>query len=189
MKVMNEMNESNSIEPIARTNLTELRKIRLNKITEIENYFHEKINQRKIYTKKLNTYVTAFDQIGKILIILSARRGGLSIISFTSVGARVGIANASFTFTFSLTTPFIKTLLGTTRTKKKMHHKILMLTKSKLISIETLISPALIDMKIRHEEFVTILKKKGKYENMKENLGSENEKHEIMRLSSIKSMN
>ena len=64
-----------------------------------------------------------------------------------------------------------------------------MLTKSKLISIETLISPALIDMKIRHEEFVTILKKKGKYENMKENLGSENEKHEIMRLSSIKSMN
>ena len=42
------MNESNSIETIDRTNLTEQIKIRLAKITEIENYFHEEINQKKI---------------------------------------------------------------------------------------------------------------------------------------------
>ena len=62
-----------------------------------------------------------------------------------------------------------------------------MLAKSKLNSIETLVSQALIDMEISHEEFITILKKKDKYEKMKENLRSENEKQEIMRLSSIKS--
>ena len=62
-----------------------------------------------------------------------------------------------------------------------------MLGKSKSNSIETLISQALIDMKISHEEFITILKEKDKYEKMKNNLGSENEKHEIMRLSSVKS--
>ena len=62
-----------------------------------------------------------------------------------------------------------------------------MLGKSKFNSIETLISQALIDMKISHEEFITILKEKDKYEKMKSNLGSENEKHEIMRLSSVKS--
>ena len=62
-----------------------------------------------------------------------------------------------------------------------------MLGKSKFNSIETLISQALIDMKISHEEFITILKEKDKYEKMKNNLGSENEKHEIMRLSSVKS--
>ena len=62
-----------------------------------------------------------------------------------------------------------------------------MLAKSKLNSIETLVSQALIDMEISHEEFVTILKEKDKYENMKDNLRSENEKHEIMRLSSVKS--
>ena len=62
-----------------------------------------------------------------------------------------------------------------------------MLAKSKLNSIETLISQALTDMEISHEEFVTILKKKDKYEMMKENLRSENGKREIMRLSSIKS--
>ena len=62
-----------------------------------------------------------------------------------------------------------------------------MLAKSKLNSIETLMSQALIDMDISHEEFVAILKEKDKYEMMKENLRSENEEYKIMRLSSIKS--
>ena len=52
-----------------------------------------------------------------------------------------------------------------------------MLAKSKLNSIETLISQALIDMEISHEEFVTILKEKDKYEKRKDNLRSENEKY------------
>ena len=62
-----------------------------------------------------------------------------------------------------------------------------MLAKSKLSSIETLISQALIDLKISHEEFITILKEKDKYKNMKDNLKSENEKYKIMKLSSIES--
>ena len=61
-----------------------------------------------------------------------------------------------------------------------------MLAKSKLNSIETLISQALIDMNISHEEFITILKEKDKYEKMKGNLRTENEKQETIRLSSIK---
>ena len=63
-----------------------------------------------------------------------------------------------------------------------------MLAKSKLNSIETLLSQPLIDMEISHEEFITILKKKKvKYEKMKDNLRGENEKYKIMTLSSIKS--
>ena len=61
-----------------------------------------------------------------------------------------------------------------------------MLANSKLNSIEILISQALIDMEISHEEFIEIFKEKDKYEKMKENFRSENEK-QIMRLSSIKS--
>ena len=60
------------------------------------------------------------------------------------------------------------------------------MAKSKLNSFETLVSQAFIDMEIRHEEFITILKENDKYEKMKDNLRSENEKYEIMRLSSIK---
>ena len=45
-----------------------------------------------------------------------------------------------------------------------------MVAKSKLNSIEALISQALIDMDISHEELVTILKKKDRHEMMKDNL-------------------
>ena len=63
-----------------------------------------------------------------------------------------------------------------------------MLAKNKLSGIETLISQASIDMDLSHEEFITILKEKEKYEKMKENLWSKNEEsYEIMRLSSVKS--
>ena len=101
-----------------------------------------------------------------ILIVLSATNAGVSIISFTSVvGAPVGIASANFTLIFSLTTGIVKK----SRNKKKKRDKNHMLAKSKLNSIETLVSQALIDMEISHEEFIAIFKEKDKYETMKEN--------------------
>ena len=165
-------------------------KIRLDKISENENYFHQEINQRKLCSKKLSKYVTTFDCIDKVLIALSETSGRVSIISFTSVvGAPVGIASASFTLIFSLTTGIVKKLLSITRNKKKKHNKILMLAKSKLNSIETLISQALIDMEISHEEFIAILKEKIKYETMKENLKNKSERQENTRLTSVNSRN
>ena len=66
-----------------------------------------------------------------------------------------------------------------------------MLAKSKLNSIETLISQALIDMEISHEEFIAIFKEKDKYEKMKENVRNVSEKpketNEIMKLNSVNS--
>ena len=154
------INKSNSIEAIDRADLSEQTKFRLNEISKIDNYFHEEINQRKSYSKKLSKYVAAFDYIDKILIVLSATTGGVSICSFTSIfGAPVGIASASFTLIFSLT-GIVKKLRSITRNKKKKYDEILMLAESKLNSIETLISQALIDMEISHEEFVSIFKKK-----------------------------
>ena len=72
--------------------------------------------------------------------------------------------------------------------KKKKHDQLLMLAKSKFNSIETLISQALGELDISHEEFTMILKEKDKYEKMKYNLISENgdEKQEIVKISSIK---
>ena len=96
------MNESNSIEAIDKTILSEQTKFRLSEIIGIENYFYQEINQRKSCSKKLNKYVTTFDYIDKILIVLSATSSGVSIILFTSiVGAPVGIASANLTFFFS----------------------------------------------------------------------------------------
>ena len=93
-------------------------------------------------------------------------------------------ASASFTLMFSLTTGIIKKLLSITRNEKKKHDKILMLAKSKLDSIETLVSQALIDMEISHEEFNAIIREKQKYERMKENVTNVSEN---MRLNSVNS--
>ena len=113
------MNKSNSIGAIDKTDLSEQTKFRLDEISKIENYFIEEINQRKSCSKKLSKYVAAFDYIDKILIVLSATTGGVSIISFTSIiGTPVGIASASFTLTFSLTTGIVKKVLNITRKKK-----------------------------------------------------------------------
>ena len=103
------MNEINKI------NLSEQIKFRLSEIIGIENYFHQEINQRKSCSKKLSKHVAVFDYIDQALIVLSATSGGVSIISFTSiVGAPVGIASASFTLIFSLTTGRVKKLLNIT---------------------------------------------------------------------------
>ena len=76
---------------------------------------------------------------------------------------------------FSITTGIIKKLLNITRNKKKKHDKILMLAESKLNSIKSLISQALNDLDISHQEFIIILNEKNKYERLKYNLISENE--------------
>ena len=171
-----------------KTKLTDQTKFRLYKLKNIENDFINEINQQNSYSKKLNRYVNIFDYIDKIWIILSATTGGISIISFTTaIGAPVGIASASFTLIFSLTTGIIKKLLDITRRKKKKHDQILMLAESKFNSIETLMSQALGDLDTSHEEFIMILKEKYRYEKMKYNLISENgdQKQETTKLSSI----
>ena len=138
------MNESNSIEAIDKTNLTNKTKFRLDEISKIENFVGEEINQIKSCSKKISKYVAVFDYIDQALIVLSATSGGVSIISFTSLaGAPVGIGSAILTLFFSLTTGIVKKLLNITRNKKKKHDKILMLAKSKLNSIETLVLQAL----------------------------------------------
>ena len=65
---------------INKTNLWEQTKFRLDEIVGIETYFLQEINQRKPCSKKLSKYVTAFDYIDKILIVLSATSSRICII-------------------------------------------------------------------------------------------------------------
>ena len=122
-------------------------------------------------TKKLSKYVPAFDYINKILIVLSATSGEISIVSFASiVGMPVGIASTNFSLAFSLNTEIIKKLLKITKNKKKKHNEIVMLAISKLNSIETLVSQVLIDLEISHKKCQPIINQKEKYKKMKEDI-------------------
>ena len=165
---MNKLNSTETQSNLDAIPLSDLTKLRLNEINQIKDYFNSEIKERKTVSKKLNKHIAAFDYIGKTLIVLSAASGGIIIISFTSViGIPTGIASASFTLIFSLTTGMIKKLSKVIRKKKKKHNKIVMLAKTKLNSIETLMSQTLIDLDISHEEFKTIFNEKEKYEQMK----------------------
>ena len=122
-------------------------------------------------SKKPSKYIAAFDYFDKTLIFLSAKSGGISIISFASViGVSVGKASASFSPVFSLAIGIIKKLLKITRNKNKYHNKTFMLAKSKLNSIETLILQAVIVLEISHEEFKTIINEEENYRRLKENI-------------------
>ena len=114
------MNKNNSIRAIDKTNLSEQTKFRLGEISKIENYFIKEINQRKSCSQQLNKYVATFDYIDKILIVLSATAGGVSIILFTSIiGAPVGTASTSFTLIFSLTTGIVKKIIEYNKKEKE----------------------------------------------------------------------
>ena len=116
-------------------------------------------------------YTASFDYLDQSLIVLSVATGRISIASFaTAFGAPVGIMSASCSLAFSIKTGFVKTFLKTIRNKKKKYNKIDMLARSKLNSIESKISEALINNEISHEDFMTILNEEKKYRELKESI-------------------
>ena len=168
------------------SNLSDQTKFRPNEINKIKDYFNSEIQERKTMSKRLSKYIVAFDYTDKLLIVLSATSRGISIIFFRSIiGVPLGIASASFSLVFSLTTGIIKKLLKITRTKKKKPNKIVMLAKNKLNSIDTLVSQALIDLEISHEEYKSVINEKERYEEIKEgtkNIKSNDELSETVKI-------
>ena len=132
----------------------------------------------------MSKYTAALDYTDKTLIVLSETSGGISIISFAdAIGIPARVINASLTLLFPLATGIIKKLLKETRKKKKRHSKIIMLAKSKLNSIESLMFQELIDLDISHEEFKTVVNEKEKYDQMKESI-----RNKKMEMNFVKSL-
>ena len=155
--------------------LTDVNNYRLNQIDKIKEYLDNEIKERKDIIKKLNKYFVSFNYLDKIFITLSASFGTLSIASHAMIaGIPVGIAGSSLTLIFTIGTGINKSLLQITKKRKKKHNKIIALAKSKLNMIDTLLSSALNDSKISHEEFTNIVAEKNIYENIKEKIKEPN---------------
>ena len=102
---------------------------------------------------------------------MSASFGTLSIASYASVvGTPASIAASSLTVIFTIGTGISKSLLKVTKKRKKKHNRIIALAKNKLNTIDTLLSSALNDPEISHEEFTNIITETNNYENIKENI-------------------
>ena len=151
--------------------LTNVNTYRLDEINKIRDYCNNDIKERKGIIKKLNKYLVSFDYLDKIFIAVSASFGTLSIASYASVvGIPAGIVGSSFSLIFTIGTGISKSLLNVTKKRKKKHNKIIVLAKNKLGMIDKLLSSALNDSEISHEEFTNIINEANIYENIKENI-------------------
>ena len=122
-------------------------------------------------SKRLSKYIVCCEYFDKFLIVSSATSGSVSIASFAAVtGTPVGIASARFSLTFSLSTGLVKKLLKTTRDKNKKHNRIIILGRSKLNSVESKVSEALVNNEISREDFLTIINEEINYRELKERI-------------------
>ena len=162
---------SHNIYPNLSANTSNKQQFRLNKIKEIKDYFIAEIIERELMSKILSKYIGSFDYFDKSLIALFVATGSISFASFaTVIVVPVGIMSAIFSLVFSITTGFVKNFLKITRHKKKKHNKVVMLATSKLNSIESKISEALINNEISHEDFIKSINEEKKYWKLTESI-------------------
>ena len=162
---------SHNIYPNLSANTSNKQQFRLNKMKEIKDYFIAEIIERELMSKILSKYIGSFDYFDKSLIVLFVATGSISFASFaTVIVVPVGIMSAIFSLVFSITTGFVKNFLKITRHKKKKHNKIVMLATSKLNSIESKISEALINNEISHEDFIKSINEEKKYWELTESI-------------------
>ena len=141
---------------------------RLKNIDETRNYLIDEINRNKLISKKLTKFCTTLNYIEHFLIIGSTITGCVSISAFAFlVGIPIGVTSSAIGLKICPITAAIKKYKSIIKKNKKNHDKIVLLAKSKLNSIEVLISKALIDSVISHDEFVLINNVIKEYDKMK----------------------
>ena len=121
-------------------------------------------------SKKLSKYIAAFITLTRLNCFIYNKWRNKYYFFYTCYWNSYRNSKCKFYFNIFFNYRDNKKLLKITRKKKKKHNKFLILAKSKLNSIETVMSQALMDLDISHEEFKTIGNEKEKYEQMKENI-------------------
>ena len=142
---------------------------RLKKINETRNYFVEKIEQNELMSKKHKKVCMALNYIKNFNILASTVTGCISISAFASLlGVPIGITDSAIGLKSLAINAGIKRYRLIIKKKQKKQDKMALLAKFKLNSIEVLISKALIDSNINHDEFVSTNNVLKEYNKMKE---------------------
>ena len=146
----------------------------LKSIDETRNYLIEEINRNELMSKKHKKVCTTLNYIEHVLILASTITGCISISAFTSlIGIPMGITSSAKGLKTCAIFAGIKKYKPIIKKKKKKHDidsKMVLIAKSKLNSIEGLLSKALIDSVISHDEFGLINNLLKEYNEMKEEI-------------------
>ena len=128
-------------------------------------------------SKKPGNLCIVLNYIDQLLNVTFTITGYVSISAFASlVGIPIGIASSTIRLNICLITAGIKTYNSIIKKKKKKHDKIVLSAESKLNSIEVLISSALTDSNISHDEFVLINNALKKLYDIKEEIKNSSKK-------------
>ena len=126
---------------------------RLKNKDETRNYFLEEIKQNELLSKKHEKVCTTQNYIEHFLVLASTITGCIQISAFTYlVGIPIGITSSAIELKICAITAAIKKYKSIIKKKKKKHDKMVLLANS----IKVLISKALIDSVISHDEFALI---------------------------------
>ena len=140
-------------------------------IDEIGNYFLKKLEQNGFMSRMHKEVCTTLNYIKRLLILASKITGYISISAFGSLfGIPIRITSSAIGLRILAITAGIKMYKSIVKKKKNNHYKTVLLAKSKLNSIEVLISRALIDLNIRYDEFVSITIVLKEYNDIKEEM-------------------
>ena len=127
---------------------------RLKNIDETSNCFLEEIKKNELMSKKDKKVCTTLNYIEHFLILASTIKGCISIYAFASlIGIPIGIMSSAIGLKICAITAGIKKYKPMIKNKKKKHDKTILIGKSKLTSVEVLISQTFIDSATSHDEF------------------------------------
>ena len=147
-------------------------KFRLAEIDQTRNYFMEEIKQNDLISKTPKKICKILDYIKHLLILACTVTGCVSISGFASlVSIPVGVASFVITIKTSIITALIKKYKSII---KKKNNEILLLAKTKLNTVEVLISKALTDLNIHQYKFVLVNNMKN--DDMKEEIKNSDKK-------------
>ena len=159
----------NYFENIVGENISQ--EFRLKDVDETRNCFLKEMEQNELISKKDKKVCTTLNYIEGFLILAFTITRCTSISDFASLLLiPIGTTNYAIGLKICATTAGIKKYKSIVKERKMKHDKIVLIAKSKLNSIEVLVSKALIDSNIRHDEFVLINNALKKYEDMKEEI-------------------
>ena len=150
---------------------------RLNYIQSVQRYFEEEIKQRQAFSKKYFRIAKIINMVDNGLITVTVCVGGAgAVLLATGAGAPLGVA-----LEVSGAATGLISLLGNifskrATTKAEKHLKISQTAITKLDTIASHISKALMDDFISPEEFNLILEEMNKYKALKEEIRSNNKK-------------
>ena len=143
------------------------------KIDETRDYLLEEINHNDLMIEKCEKTCKYLNYVEHLLILVSTITDCVSISAFaSSVCVPVGITSSTLEIKICAITTRIKKHKSIIKKKKKKHDDIVLLGKPKLNTIEVLISKALINSYISHDEFFSIINVLKEYNEMKEEIKS-----------------